>query len=149
MSFAPPTQAGFLAWVRTVMQVPTPALPDNSPSIGYAFTVAMAVANDQFNLVDPTIYTLMVYNLGGDNLINWAPDQTGSTFFADARKEFGCLKFIGGIITTASDEGTAGGIAVVESLKNLTVADLENLKTPYGRAYLGFAQRAGTLWGLS
>ena len=38
----------------------------------------------------------------------------------------------------------------VESMKGLTLANLQNLKTPWGRMYLSIAQLAGpTIWGLS
>jgi len=131
------------------MGVPMSALPDDSPAIGYAYEVAIAIVSQQLNLANPLIYTLAVYNLGGDNLINWAPDVPPSTYFADLRTKFGCLSFVAGTISSASDEGTSESIDVVENLKNLTLSDLQSLKTPYGRQYLAFAMRIGTLWGLT
>ena len=144
-----PTLAGFTAWVRGVMGVTTTQLPDNSPALGYAFAVAMEIVNLQLQSASALIYELAVYNLAGDNLINWAPDQPGSTFFADLRKSFGCNSFVGGIISSTSDEGTSESIQVVKSLENLVLSDLQSLKTPYGRQYLAFAMRVGTLWGIS
>lgn len=149
MIVGPPTLAGFLVWVRSVMGVPTAALPDDSVALQYAFAVSVEIVNPQLQQASPLIYQLAVYNLGGDNLINWAPDQTGQTYLLDARKAFECLDFVGGIITTASDEGTAGSVSVVESLKSLTIGQLQNLRTPYGRQYLSFAAEVGSNWGLS
>ena len=34
-------------------------------------------------------------------------------------------------------------------MKDFTLANLQNLKTPYGRQYLAWAQAYGPLWGLS
>jgi hypothetical protein len=36
-----------------------------------------------------------------------------------------------------------------EVMNNLTFADLQTLKTPWGRIYLGIAQDVGTLWGVT
>jgi hypothetical protein len=150
-----PTQAGFLAWVRAIMGVPTSALPDDSQAIYWAFTTALAIVNPQLQLAGalvpggPVSYQRAVYNLAGDNLINWAQDQAGQTYFADARKAFGCNQFVPGFYVAASDEGTSGSLMDLESLKSLTLSQLQNTKTPYGRAYLGIAQSVGTLWGLT
>jgi len=144
-----PTFDGFVGWVRSVMNINTTVLPDNSLALVYAYQVAVALVNLQIQIANPFIYELAVYNLGGDNLINWAPDQTGQTFFADLRAGFGCNNFVAGTISSASDEGTSESIATVESLTKLTVGQLQNLKTPYGRQYLAFAQTVGTNWGIS
>ena len=56
------------------MGVPVNALPDDSLAITYAFNVAIAIVNQQLLVANPLIYELAVYNLAGDNLINWAPD---------------------------------------------------------------------------
>lgn len=155
-----PTIEGFTTFIRDVMGIPTEALPDGSTAIVLAFDVAVEIVNLQIQQVSQLMYNLAVYNLGGDNLINWAPDPSpaypypvknpdGLGYFTFLRKQFGVYDFVGGIVTTASDQGTAGGIMVSETLKNLTLADLAHLKTPYGRAYLGIAQSVGTNWGIS
>ena len=143
-----PTQAGFLAWVYAQMQVPEAALLPDEPAIGWAYDVAVAIVNQALCIVPP-IYMLAVYNLGGDNLINWAPDQPGQKFFAKARADFKCLEFQAGVVATASDVSTSTGILNIEAAKSFTLANLQNLKTPYGRQYLAFAQQYGTLWGVS
>ena len=157
----PPTQAGFLLFVRNQMQITTTVLPDNNEAISTSFQVAMEIVNQTINLVSPVIYTLMVYNLGGSNIINFAVDAPGAsvfktdgngityTFFEWWRKFFGCSSFIGGTIASTSDEGTSESLNVPDGLKNLTIADLQYLKDPWGRQYLAFAQRYGTGWGLT
>jgi hypothetical protein len=41
------------------------------------------------------------------------------------------------------------GLLNPEAMKTFTLANLQNLKTPWGREYLAIAQRAGTTWGLT
>lgn len=154
-----PTLGGFLGFVRGVMGIDPLLLPDDSPALGWAFSVALMIVNPQLALiaspypspapVQTDLYSLAVYNLAGDNLINFAPDQTGRTYFADLRTQFKISNFAAGVVQSASDEGTSSTLAVPDALKALTIGQLQNLKTPYGRQYLSFAQSAGTLWGLS
>lgn len=115
-----------------------------------AFDVAMAIVNDDL-AVTGSIYPLAVYNLGADILINIAPDVPGSgqRFMAKLREQYEILKPIAGAITTGSNEGSSATVLNPEFLKNLTQAQLQNLKTPWGRAYLGYANAVGTLWGLT
>jgi hypothetical protein len=40
-------------------------------------------------------------------------------------------------------------MATPDFVKTLTLANLQQLKTPWGRQYLAYAQSAGPLWGLS
>lgn len=145
---ATPTQAGFLEWVRTRMGVPVDALPDDSVFITYAYDVALAVVNPALAAVPP-IYMLAVYNLGGDNLVNFAPDIPPSTYWETLRTQFGTFDFLPGVVTSAGDQGTSSGLLNPDFMKELTLANLQNLKTPYGRQYLAWAQSYGPLWGLS
>lgn len=147
-----PTLAGFLAWVRSAMGVPTSALADDSVYLGYAFDVALALVNLQIQTSDDTgglIYMLAVYNLGGDNLVNWAQDVPPSTYWADLRDKMDILDFFPGVVSATGDQGTSTSIQVIENLKNLVLGDLQNLKTPWGRQYLNFAMQLGTGWGIS
>jgi hypothetical protein len=56
---------------------------------------------------------------------------------------------VAGVIGSSADETTSESLVVPEAMKNLTLQNLQNLKTPYGRQYLYFAQAFGTNWGLS
>lgn len=156
-----PTLAGFLNFIRTVMQIPAAALPDNSPVITIAFDVSIEIVNPQFNWIGASlIYELAVYNLAGSNLLNYATDPLPPTFFINVngtevpyfqalRQQLGMTSFVAGVIQSTSDESTAESLMVPDALKGLTLANLQQLKDPYGRQYLAFAQDYGSLWGLS
>jgi hypothetical protein len=166
-----PSLAGFLAFIRGQMGITTAVLPDNSPVIAMALGVALTIANPWFACVGRTlapqivipgvpqvsIYTLMVYNLAGSNLINYAqdvpdaPPVKGSElpYFAYLRDKWDINGFVSGVIQDSHDETTGNSMVVQEAAKNFTLADLQYLKDPWGRQYLAFAQRYGTLWGIT
>ena len=151
-----PTVAGYLAFLRDSVGIPTAALPDDSPWIGATFDFALKTVNMDLQVVDggspayPSYYAIAVYNFGMAMLVEWAPDQSGQTYFAALRDRFKIFSFIAGAISSSSDNGTSQSIDVADAFKGLTIADLQMLKTPWGRAYLGMAQNAGpTIWGLS
>lgn len=143
-----PDQAGYIAFIRGVMGIDTSVLPDDSPVIPVSLAVSLEIVSLELAAF-VTIYPLAVYNLAGDRLLNYAPDQAGKTFFADARKNYSINTFVAGVIQSAGDEATNESLVVPEQMKELTFMDLQNLKTPYGRTYLQFAQQVGTLWGVS
>ena len=152
----PPTQAGFLNFIRTYMVISTTVLPDNSDAISTAYQIAIEIANLLMNCVSPVIYTVMVYNLAGATLIEIAPDvqppvvyKDGLSYFEYWRGQFGLTSFVGGTIASTSDEGTSESLNVPDNLKQLTLADLSLLKTPWGRVYLSYAEKYGTIVGLS
>lgn len=154
------TAAGFLAFIRGVMVIPATLLPDNSPYITMAYDVALELVNDAIAAASPTIYDLAVYNLAGDNLLNYAQDAEGApvvtgseppvAYFANVRKQFNLTGFVPGVVQSAGDESSNASYVVQEAARNFTLGNLQNLKTPYGRQYLAFAQAYGSsVWGLS
>ena len=145
----PPTLAGFSAWVYSSMGITTSQLPTNSPWIGYAYAVSIDIVNPFINRISPLQYTLAVYNLGGDRLINFAPDEPDSTFFADTRAAMNLTVFVPGTVASTADVSTSVGMLNTEAMKTFTLANLQSLKTPWGRVYLGIAQDSGTLWGIA
>lgn len=174
MAATGPTLAGFTTFVRDVMGISTAVLPDNSPVISMALAVAMAIANPALQVVSlPTtdsagvaissgtsIYTLAVYNLAGDNLINYAQDAAGAPpvdgsvpptpYFAYVRKQWNINGFVSGVVQSSNDETTGVSLVVQEAAKNFTLANLQQLKTPYGRQYLAFSQSYGpSTWGIT
>lgn len=153
MTFAnpgPPTITGFKSFIRDIMGIPALSLPDDAPVICYAFEVSFNTVLPQICAASPLIYNTAVYNLAGDILINVAPDTAATPdFFKGLRVQFKVGQFASGVVTNASDEGTSAGVEVIEGLKNLTLDQLENLKTPYGRTYLGIAMKFGTAWGIT
>jgi hypothetical protein len=144
-----PTFAGFVNFVRMGMGIGTDNLPDDSIWLVYAYNVAIAVVNLGLAAVGGPIYMLSVYNLAADNLINYAQDTPPSTYFADLRKFYKIGSLVPGLIQSTSDQGTSESLMIPDALKDLTLANLQNLKTPWGRQYLAWAQSWGTVWGLS
>ena len=150
-----PTLAGFMAFITGVMGINTTVLPANSAIIPYVYNMALNTVNvalagvPNVDPTQPSIYAVAVYNLAGDYLVNFAPDQSAQTYFADLRKSFGVNSFVSVVINSTSDEGTSESMTVPKAFDELTIGNLQNLKTPWGRVYLGIAQSYGTLWGLS
>lgn len=143
------TIEGLLYFLRTYAGIDATVLPDTSAVMYEAFAAATEVVNPIIQTVSQRQYEWAVYNWSTDALINWAPDQPGKTFFADARAKYGIDIFVGGIASAASDEGTSGSLSVPESLMKLSVGDLQSLKTPFGRAYMEQAQKVNSCWGMS
>jgi hypothetical protein len=155
-----PTLAGFQAFIADVMGIDPLYLPSGSPAIPMAYQVALTIVSQQLAYVPtrtqpgmaagPSIYALAVYNLAGSNIINFASDQPGRTYFQAKRERLGIGKFTPGVVAGTSDQGSATSLLNQEFMKNLTLANLQNLKDEYGRQYLMFAQLAGpTIWGLT
>ena len=145
----PPTLAGFQDFVSNYMNIPASALPVGAPAVAFAFQIATDLVNPVLNCVSPDLFTLATYNLAGSNLIEYAPDQTGQTFFADARKFYGVSSFAPGLVQSTSDNSTATSLSMPKFTENLSLSDLQLLKNPWGRRYLEIAAKAGPLWGMS
>lgn len=136
-------------------------LPDNSPYLQVAYCVSVEIVNAAFLTVSPLIYGLMVYNLAGSNLLNYAQDPTpivpyppnsDSTvgFFAYTRAQLNMLGFVSGVIQASADESTSDSLLVPDAFKEFTLMNLQQLKDQYGRTYLQFAQDYGpAAWGVS
>jgi hypothetical protein len=144
-----PTLAGFLVFLRDTAGITTAELPDDDIQIQYSYGVSVATVLCAIHVVSPLIYMLAVYNLGTDLLINWANDQPGQTYFTDLRSQFGVNDFVAGVVASTADESTSESLTVPDAFSGLTIGQLQNLKTPYGRQYLAWAQMYGTNWGLS
>ena len=145
----PPTLAGFTAFIQNVMEVPTAALPTDSPYINDAFCFALAQVNWQIERASSLLYNTAVYNLGGSLLINYCPDHEGQTYFAALRTQWNITAFVPGVVLSGADEGTSSTLVVPDFMKGFQMGDLQRLKDPYGREYLAIAQQAGpTIWEL-
>ncbi len=151
MAVVKPTPEGFLVFLRSsVVGFSTTVLPDNEPTIPAAYENALELVNCTIAKVSGFFYTQAVYMLGADIVCNYAPDQAGLTFFADLREKWNTLKFVSGTIQWAGDQGTQTSLVVPEAAKMFTLADLQSLKTPWGRNYLSIAQRYGpSIWGIT
>lgn len=144
-----PTLQGFQNFVTNVMQIPETALPVGSEWIAEAFHISKEIVLCQIRGISRLLYREAVYNLAASILIQYCPDQPGYTFFADYRKSHGIGAFTPGVITNSYDNGTGQSWLTPDFMKNLTLADLDNLKNPYGLAYLKIAQSYGAIWGLT
>ncbi len=123
--------------------VPTADLPSGDEYLTYAFNWAINLC-----LTVPSmpaqIYILAVYNLGTHRLIRIAPDQTGQTWFTDARQQYGLLVLKPGVVLASGDQGTSQTLVVPEWYQHLPLQAQDLLKTPWGREYIDYAQMAGT-----
>ena len=152
--FSPvPNVTDFTTFLQAVVGISTVYLPPTDPVIGYAFGVAQSIVSTDFASTPGTLYALMTYNLGADLIINYAQDQVVGgaqyTFFTDLRTRFGIAIFVPGVVASSSNEGSSQSTTNPEQMKNYTLMDLQNLKTPYGRTYLAYAGQYGPLWGIS
>jgi hypothetical protein len=153
MSYANPTCPNlpdFATFVASVMQVdplylPTPSTDAlTAPFYRGLRLVIGAPCCDAYD------YTSAVYNYAGHVLVATAIDQPGRTFFRDLRKSYGITGgFAAGVVQSTSDASDSTSLAVPDGLKNLTLSDLDLMKTPWGRAALAFNQDFGGIWGIS
>lgn len=146
----PPTLAGFSEFVYSTMGIDPLNLPTNSPVIGMAYDISLAIVNTDLAVLAGSLYALAVYNLAGSILLNTAPDQAGRTYFFDLRKSLDLTKWQAGLVSSTSDSSTSTSLLNPEFMQTLTLANLQQLKDPYGRAYLALAQLAGSsIYGIS
>ncbi len=153
-----PNITDYLVFIRSVMGINTTVLSDASLSIPFSLAVAQEIVTLDLAQISPMMFSLATYNLAGDRLLNYAQDLPGAAnvpgstppapFFAAARQSYGINSFVAGIIQEAHDESTGESMKINEA-QQLTLMDLQNLKTPYGRAYLQLVQNLGSLWGLN
>jgi len=144
-----PTLTGYVSFIRNIMGIDTTLLPDGSPVIEFSYNFALNICTDLLSVIPQIpgqfLYITAVYNLAGDTLLTYAQDQSGQTFFAQAQQKYQLKAFVSGVVSFAGDEGTQSTLSVPEALKGLTIGNLQNLKTPYGRTYLQIAQDFGSL----
>ncbi|MGH8321588.1 MAG: hypothetical protein ACRESI_06510 [Gammaproteobacteria bacterium] len=146
----PPNIPAFILFLRNVVVIPVSALPNNATVIGISLSVAMDIVNITLALASEDIYNFAVYNLASDMLINYAQDLPNQTYFTTLRAQLNLSTISVGVVSSSGDQSTSVGLLNPTAMQNLTLQNLQNLKTPYGRAYLGFAQMYGSnLWGLS
>ena len=161
-----PTLEGYLRFIRYQMRIPQDVLPDNDYWIGASYNLAINLCNPLLAAIPnknknyPSYYAIAVYNLAGDRLINFANDADNAPavegsnpplpYFAYARRGFKIDAFVSGIVTSTGDEGTSVSLSVPKWAEELSMMDLDNLKTPWGRRYMSIAMQYGpTIWGIS
>ena len=144
-----PSLSGFIAFLRNIVGINTTVLPDNAPVIEFSYNMAINICTDLLVTIPQIpgefLYITAVYNLSTDTLLTYAQDQSGQTFFTQVQQKYQLHALVPGVISFACDEGTQSTMVVPDSFKHMTLANLQNLKTPYGRTYLGIAQDFGSL----
>jgi hypothetical protein len=143
-----PTLEGFIAFVRG-QNITAAELPDNSEYFPWAFWFAKEQVYNPPGAVDPMTYKIMVYNLGTDTLVNYAEDIPPNTTFKSLRKALNLTNFVPGLVQSTSDNGDSTSLMIPDAFKELTLQDLQLLKTPWGQRYLALAQNFGSIWGLT
>ena len=151
-----PSLDGYTTWIGDIMGVPDDVMNSAvfDPYIGLSLNMASEIVNMYLDIASALLYTQAVYNLGADIIVNIAQDDPNlpppdNTYWTTLRQSLGVNNFIPGFINAANDEDTSAALLVPLGLQNLTLADLQNLKTPWGRAYLQIAQSVGSMWGLT
>lgn len=140
-----PELSGFILFIRDILEVSAESLPDDSPYIANNYALSLDWVNPQLVYISPLFYSQAVYNLAASFLINYGP----TAVFGEIRDKLGLNNFTAGVISSSFDNSTGQTREVSDALKNLSLADLQQLKDPYGRRYLEIAQQYGDLWGLS
>lgn len=161
-----PSLSGFLWFVQNIMKISPSVLAPTDPVISFSYNLSLSMVNKALMKVPPSIYsdqnglslyTVAVYNLGGNNIVNFAQDAVDAPIYRDGmsyweytRSKMGINNQVMGVIQSASDEGTSQSMQLPEWTKGMTMADVQASKTPWGRMYLGLAQQYGpTIWGIS
>lgn len=153
-----PNLTDFVAMLQNEMAVDVTTLngPVNQIVIARSFDMAQHYVLREIALLDLGLYARALYCFAADRFLNFAvpvvgapTNEAGVDCITQARRAYSLGSFTAGVINSASDNGTAGSITVPEGLKNLSLIDLQALKTPWGREYLGLASSFGPLWGMS
>jgi len=144
-----PNVTDLTTFLRTVVGIPTAALPDNSGYIPWALSYAEEKTLMVLYAVGQDYYCFAVYLLATSFLINWCPDQAGQTYFADLRKAWNINGFVGGVIQSTADVTTSESMDMPDFIKGLTIGQLQSLKDPYGRQWLSMNADNGPVWGIS
>jgi hypothetical protein len=112
--------------------------------------LAKGIVNEAIAVASLSLYNFAVYNLAADRLFNYAPDIRGQTFFKDQRIKLNLATSRFGVVSGSGDQGSYTNLLNPEAMKRFTLRDLQMLKTPWGREYMGIAQMYGpTVWGLT
>ena len=132
----------FLAFLANTVQIPSAALPGTSVWPGYALQQAISLTPlAGAGILD----TLAVYNCATHLLFVITPDVAGQNYFATQRsaKGFNLIQPSTGLVSSSSDESTSTSLATPDWARRMTPAQLQMMKTPWGREYLSHIQSYG------
>jgi hypothetical protein len=144
-----PTEAGFLTFIRDIMQIDNTILPDDnwaiSFSYNYSINICLPLIGSIPQIPENFLYSTAVYNLAADTLLTYAIDQPGQDYFARYQQQYKLKALVPGVVERAQDESTSTDLFVPDFFKDMTLQNLQNLKTIYGRTYMQIAQSFGNL----
>jgi len=140
-----PSLAGFVEFIRDTMGINTTILPNDDSYIEFSYEFSIRTCSNTLDVIDEFLYTNAVYNLAGDTLLTYGKDQPGQSFFTQVQQKYQLNTFVPGVVDGAHDESTGSSMLVPDTFKRLTIGNLQNLKTPYGRFYLQIVQDLGSL----
>ena len=146
---ASPNVTDLYTFLSTIAQIPSSALPSNSPYIPWALSYSEEKTLLVLYAIGQDYYCFAVYLLATSFLLNWCPDQSGQTFFATLRDKWNLTGFVGGTVQSSADQATSESLLAPEFLSGLTIDQLQALKDPFGRQWLGMQQGLGNVWGIS
>jgi hypothetical protein len=124
----------------------SPAAFNGAPAAAFGFKPIVVAAVDPVN--NRFSYPLAPQPVGTPTVL---PNAAAVVqYFAALRRNFKIGQFVPGMIASTNDSSTGMSLDNPDFMKGLTLYDLQVAKTPWGRAYLAIAQKAGpNLWGLS
>ena len=140
-----PSLAGYIDFIRNTMGIDTTILPNGNSVIDFSYEFAVKTCTETLGTISQFLYVNAVYNLAGDTLLTYGKDQPGKTFFKDVQQKYQLNTFVPGVVDGAHDETTGSSMLVPDQFKKLTIGNLQNVKTPYGRLYLQIVQDLGSL----
>lgn len=148
-----PNLVDYTAWIYDVVGISPSYLPSDSPFLGWALGRARDIVLCVNAGIAAREYVLAVYNCATHVQLKITPDQVVNgvayEYFLGKRQEFQLLHPLVGLVASSSDESTSVTNAVPDALKQLSLVDLDFMKTPWGREYLMWAEDFGGIWGLS
>lgn len=121
-------------------------LPPDSEWITWSFNRAVTTA--KASCIPGALmseYVMAVYSLATHHLVLSAQDQPGLSFFANLKAKLNTSGFVGGVVRGSGDQGTYSEVVVSKLFENLRITDLEYIKTIWGRMYLSYAQKYGSV----
>lgn len=156
-----PNLPDYVDFVHNTMVISPLIIPSSSPYLGYALNQALGIIIGMPSWCPPQAaslpgysgdigYVLAVYNCAGHIQLSITPDQPMRTTLEELRGKFKLNNPYNGVVESSSDQGTSESLAIPDSLRNLTLMDLNMMLTPYGRTALAWNQQFGSgVFGLS
>lgn len=96
-------------------------------------------------IIQVTTSTQFTYSYVNNPGVNILPGNVGFNLFSMLRSNYHINNFVAGVIKSSADESTSESLETPNWAANLSLNDLDLLKTPFGRFYAMYAQKFGSL----